>query len=119
MNIFRKSYLRNLLILLAGLTFLNMGFVLAEISLFDLGKYYAVADEVSASLEDEQENESGSETSDSVEEEIDLMNHSYYEQSFNLFFISLQKQSPFIQEILHDTYRETFSPPPELNPSMA
>jgi hypothetical protein len=119
MNVFRKSYLRNLLILLAGITFLNMGFVLAEVSLFDLGKYYAAADEVSSSLEDEHESETESETSDSMEEEIDLMNHFYLEQSFNIFFISLKKESTYIQQILHDTYQETFSPPPESSPSVA
>jgi hypothetical protein len=119
MNFFRKSYLRNLLILMAGITFLNMGFVLAEVSLLELGKYYAAADEVSTSMEDEQENGNESETNDSLEEEIDLMNHFYREQSFNVFFISLRKEAPFIQEILHQTFPETFSPPPEQSPSMA
>jgi hypothetical protein len=118
MNFFRKSYLKNLLILMAGITFLNMGFLLAEVSLLDLGKYYAAADEVSTSLEDEQENTNESQTNDS-EEEIDLMNHFYREQSFNIFFISLRKEAPYIQEILHQTFPETFSPPPELSPSMA
>jgi hypothetical protein len=119
MNLFRKSYLRNLLILMAGITFLNMGFVSAEVSLLDLGKYYAAADELSSSLEDEQENGNESETNDSLEEEIDLMNHFYLEQSFNIFFISVRKEAPYIQEILHQIFPETFSPPPESSPSLA
>ena len=92
---------------------------LAEVSLFDLGKYYAAADEVSKSLEDEQETETESETSDSMEEEIDLMNHFYLEQSFNVFFTSLKKESTYIQQVLHEAYQEIFSPPPESSQSVA
>ena len=105
--------MREILILLAGITFLNMGFILAEVSLLNLNKYYSVLDEVSTSLEDEQETGSESPGNDSIEEEIDLMNHFSYDHSLNLYFISLERKASFILEIVNFAYREIFSPPPE------
>jgi hypothetical protein len=111
MKFFRLAYIREMMIVLTGVSFLNMGFFLAEVAVLELDKCSKLVENlVNTGFEEERESESG----DSSEEKVvDLMNPHSTEHAVVLLY-SLPEKKFISPDPLWDThYLEEFSPPPE------
>jgi hypothetical protein len=104
---------KSLLILLSGLTFLNMSFILAELNAVGVGKQSSLFQNImNAGVEEEKETDTSSE-SDGLE------NEEYLGFDFHLL-LTKSGHTPINRKIcnrdfgLFDSgYLESFSPPPE------
>jgi hypothetical protein len=113
MNRLRKHFLRKLFTLLAGLTFLNMSFILAEIAMLGLKDKYntLVQNIINAGLEEEKE--LGGETGESeFAKEVNLIQHHLVQ--YRILFTKLEDQNKRLGRLsLCGGFLQRFSPPPE------
>jgi hypothetical protein len=111
MKLFRKSYLMKLFVLLAGITFLNLSFILAELSAIGLGRSSAIVQNlINSGFEEEQESSSESEGDSEIEFLLSL--HQHQDHAIMLLSVAQASTSLCCQDV-HPGHLTTFSPPPE------
>jgi hypothetical protein len=100
------------MILIAGITFLNMGFFLAEASALKLKNTKLLENIARSGFEEERD---GSEEipGDAGEEEVDLMNNHYFIHHSIPFQIALQRKGVRNELFTYPHHLEIFCPPPE------
>jgi hypothetical protein len=114
MNLFRNINARRLFSFLAGLTFLNMAFILAEIDALGISKQSTLIRTMMTSGIEE-ETESPENTEVDIFDEIDLSLHDSLKHNYLKLLAAQQKNRYFISLAISSGYRQNFSPPPEFN----
>jgi hypothetical protein len=113
MKVLRLKYFRKIFALMAGITFLNMSFIIAELNSIGLGKNNSLLQNVlNSGLEEEEEGGSESSESDSIETEL----YCAAQENFlyhNIVTASRQYSKHRVNSLFDLGYREVFSPPPE------
>jgi hypothetical protein len=112
MNLLRGIFIRSVFILLAGIAFLNMSFILAEINALDLAKKYKSLVQMVINAGLEEEKEAGGEASETDSIEVDLIDGllTHYE----ILLTSAKRRNKTLDRLaLHPGHNETFSPPPD------
>jgi hypothetical protein len=114
MNAFRNNFIRRLITFLAGLTFVNMGFIIGEVEALGLNKRSSLVQNIiNAGAEEE---ESAPETSDDdVFTEIDLSLHDPFRHDDIILLYTCKINHHALDISLSSGYPENFSPPPEIN----
>lgn len=113
MKLFRIRFVRDAMILIAGLTFLNMGFFLAEAAALKLKNTKLLENIARSGFEEERDGGEEVPGGDISEEEVDLMNtHYFIQQSISFEFIR-QRKSVHNERFSHPHHLEIFCPPPE------
>ena len=113
MKVFRVKFVRDVMILIAGLTFLNMGFFLAEAAALKLKNTKLLENIARSGFEEERDGGEEAPGGDTSEEEVDLMsNHYFFQQSISFEFLQ-QRKSMHNERFSHPHHLEIFCPPPE------
>jgi hypothetical protein len=112
MKLLRSAYTRNIIIMMAGLAFFNLGFLQNELRVLQLKDCGALIQVLANTLEEEREAGSESSEEDPFKElfELSLQTHDPWESSFSF---ATKRHSPFENLFLNPGYKSTFSPPPE------
>ncbi len=112
MKFLRTAYARNIIAMLAGLAFLNLGFLQTELCMLHLKKSSELCQSLANGLEEESESGSESSEEDASKEalEFSLHVHETWESSFSF---ATKRHNPFEDLYLNPGYKSTFSPPPE------
>jgi hypothetical protein len=115
MKLFRIGFIRDTMIFIAGIAFLNMGFFLAEVSALDLGKYTRLLENIAASGFEEERDCGGEQTpgSGDADEKVDLMSHHYLIQHSVPVPLALQRKGSRNELFCYYHHLEIFCPPPE------
>jgi hypothetical protein len=114
MKSLRTSYVRSLIVVLAGMAFFNLGFIQSEITLLNLnGDQKLFQNIANSTFEEESENGPESSEEDPLKEVIDFSIFDDEISCGHLAF-STRKNSPFNSLFLNPGYKSTFSPPPEV-----
>jgi hypothetical protein len=112
MSIFRKSFLKTLFLILTGVTFLNMSFILAELQAVGVARDSAVVQNfINTGLEEEKETSSETETDSETEFLFSLHHHA--DHGIELYTGSILKSTLDAHKDVHKGYLTRFSPPPE------
>jgi hypothetical protein len=113
MNLLRATKACRTFTLLAGIAFLNLSFILAEISALGLTKKYKslVQMVTNAGLEEEKE-AGGAETGESDIAGVDLMEENLAHHK--ILFLSAEQRNKVLQnQSIHPGHADIFSPPPD------
>jgi hypothetical protein len=111
MMLFRKSYVMKVFVLFAGITFLNLSFILAEFSAIGLGKDSAVIQNlINWGFEEEQESSSEGET----DSETEFLISPHHDHAIILFAVTQSASSLRTQQDVRPGHLTNFSPPPEV-----
>jgi hypothetical protein len=98
-------------VLLAGITFLNLSFIMAEFSAIGFGKNSAIIQNlINTGFEEEQESSSESEADPEIE--FLLSFHQHHDYAIILFSVT-QAASFLRTQDIRPGHLTTFSPPPE------
>jgi hypothetical protein len=121
MKMFRQRYIRKMMILFTGITFLNMSFFLAEVTALKLNKSEKMIENIARLISGagfEEERDACGESSEggggySFFKEVDL--HSLLiSDHYNSLYLIAQKRNGLLDDPSGCSgYSETFSPPPE------
>jgi hypothetical protein len=112
MKFWNKSWWLKLTVLLAGVTFLNMSFILTELDALGFKvTTKSTQNTVTGAMEEEQESSSESEESD-PESELFLSIHQELSDRV-LYLIASHQNNIFDNLKIHSAYIQSFSPPPE------
>jgi hypothetical protein len=113
MHLLRGNYTRRIFILLAGVAFLNLSFILAEISALGLAKKYKslVQMVTNAGLEEEKEM-GGGESGETDSAEVDIIGQSLTHYKL-LFSAATDRNKKPDNRSVHPGHTEKFSPPPD------
>lgn len=99
-------------ILIAGLSFLNMGFFLAEVAALKIDRCSKLVENlVNSGFEEERETESGD---SSGEKEVDIMSHCSFIQALAPVYSLPEKKFPSPDPLWDSHCAEKFCPPPEV-----
>jgi hypothetical protein len=113
MKFIRIQFIKVVVILISGLTFLNMSFILTELNALGLGKHSTLFQNiVNAGIEEEKETDSCGENDCLENEEYLSFNNDF---SLKASVIELKKLK-FIDHncsLFDSGFQESFSPPPE------
>jgi hypothetical protein len=114
MKFFRLPFIREAMILFTGITFLNMGFFLAEVTALKIPKDTKLIQSIAGNIfEEEREHGAESAPNDSAETEIDLLSHHTYIHQISPGFTLCERRG-IIDDPFSDNYHlEIFCPPPE------
>ena len=112
MKFLRTVYTRNIIALLAGLAFFNLGFLQTELCMLHLKECGALYQSLANGFEEESEagSESSEEETSKEALKFSLHVHDPWERSFSF---AIKRHSPFESLFLNPGYKSTFSPPPE------
>jgi hypothetical protein len=114
MHAFRNTFTRRLITFLAGLTFVNMGFIIAEVEALGLNKRSSLVQNIINTGAEEEE--SSPETSeDDAFTEIDLSLHDPFRHDEIILFNTSKRNHHTLTISLSSGYYKNFSPPPEIN----
>jgi len=113
MKSIRNHFLSRIIALIAGLAFLNMSFILAEVTFFDFGKSEVAKNIVkllqNTGAEEERDGESSSESS--AKESLAAQQVQIH--SISSFVISIQLNRNLVNHYRHANHSLNFSPPPD------
>lgn len=109
MRLFRFKAIKRLMLLITGITFLNMGFFVAEASMLKL-KTKLVQTITSSGFEEEREHETSSE--DSVKE-IDLLTGLVFTHNTTFILFAESRKVVGNDPFANHHHVEVFCPPPE------
>lgn len=119
MHLLRGNYTRRIFILLAGIAFLNLSFILAEISALGLAKKYKSIVQLVTNSGLEEEKEMGGESGESDSaEEVDIIGHSLTNYKL-LFSATIDRNKKTDNQSVHPGHIEKFSPPPDGHVSLS
>jgi hypothetical protein len=114
MKFFRLPFIREMMILFTGITFLNMGFFLAEVAALKIPKDTKLIQSIAGNVFEEEREHGESAPSDSSEAEIDLLSHHSYVHLIALDF-TIRERKGIIDDPFSDNHHlEIFCPPPEV-----
>jgi hypothetical protein len=113
MNSVRATYTRNLILLLAGIAFFNLGFIQTEINLLDLKGSQKLFQNIAGSTFEEESETGETSEEDSQKEAIDFLMFQH-DAPCEHSLLAIRKNSPFNNLYLNPGYKSTFSPPPEV-----
>lgn len=117
MKLLRTIFAKRIFTLIAGLTFMNMSFFLAEATLLGIDKNSSIVKNfINCGLEEEKETSESPETGDSVKEVLlSLEEHIFYHQ---IIFQTESHQNKVLSNLTTlDGHQQIFSPPPEIHTS--
>jgi hypothetical protein len=115
MKLLRKTFTRKLFAILAGLTFLNMGFVIAEFDALGLSKQSALIQNlVNCGVEEEKETAPEGGEADDTFDEMDLSIHELMNHSVLIYELNQNQDLDHLNLSVEPGYHENFSPPPEV-----
>lgn len=114
MKLFRIRFVRDVMILIAGLTFLNMGFFLAEAAALKLKNTKLLENIARSGFEEERDCSEEIPGGDSSEEEVDLMNSHYFIHQSIPFELALRRKGVHSARFQYPHHLEIFCPPPEV-----
>jgi hypothetical protein len=111
MKVFRLAYLRRLLLLITGITFLNMGFFLVEASALEIESklFQSITNSVF-----EEESESGEPSVKDSVTEIDYLNTTTFSHAAILFIVNENRKGVHDDPDANHHHLEVFCPPPEV-----
>jgi hypothetical protein len=112
MHLLREKYTRRIFILLAGVAFLNLSFILAEISALGLAKKYKSLVQMVTNAGLEEEKEMGGECGESDSAEVDIIGQSLTHYKL-LFSAATDRNKKPDNRSVHPGHTEKFSPPPD------
>jgi hypothetical protein len=114
MKFFRKSHIAKLLLILAGVTFLNMSFIPAEVAFFGIDNDSALIENL-AKYGVEEEKEGGGEKNegDDSTKEIDLSITPFAERFITFILKPFSHNGDFVNLVINAGFKETFFTPPD------
>jgi hypothetical protein len=113
MHLLRETKARRIFTLLAGIAFLNLSFILAEISALGLTKKYKSLVQMVTNAGLEEEKEAGGEAAgESDTAGLDLIEENLAHHKI-LFLSAEQRNKVLHNQSLHPGHADIFSPPPD------
>jgi hypothetical protein len=110
----RATYFRKVFALIAGIIFLNMSFIIAELSSIGIGKENTLLQNImNSGFEEEEEGGPESSEADPLEDELYFSLVDCLYQDKIALLTALQFNKNLANNLFDSGYREIFSPPPE------
>jgi hypothetical protein len=113
MKLFRNKVNRNLFTFFAGITFLNMSFILSEVDALGLSKNSTLIQNIINSGIEEEKETSTEKAGDHSTNEILLSLQENLNHHSILFFLGRQRNKHLDNQSPQSGYTRKFSPPPE------
>lgn len=115
MKIFRQKSLQKLFILIGGIAFLNLSFILAEIKLLSLSTHDPLIENLASNGFDEEKSKDGeSSETESSAKEMDLSLVFLAQHVNHLISVAVKNSQHEYEAALGNGFRQIFSPPPEI-----
>jgi hypothetical protein len=113
MRIFRSIGFQRLLVMIGGIAFLNLGFVVTEFRLIAPGAKNALIDNLANTGFEEEKETDGETSSESSVKEVDLSISNYLHHVSHLVLVAQKSIQHYFDSALDRGFKEIFSPPPE------